>query len=509
LLFRNTLAQSTTTITSMIFSVILAPIMLSRLGLAAFGVWAVTGAFATYATVFDLGITRALGRFVALYDSSGEDRKLRECIGLGLIAVTIVGVVVIATAYLVAPLFASSLGVLDTADMRIVLLCSAGILTALLFKKVLNAVPHGLRRMVPPNVASTAGNVVNFALSVGILVVSSSLVDYALVNLLAAFLGIFGALASTLYVRRPLPVAWPSRETTREILGFSVNVQVPWIADMVNQQTDKIVIAFLIDVKVAAAFEIAGRVTNAVKAVGVLTTSAMVPTATAYIVERGRQAVPAFHLRYSRMSVALAFPLFVLVCVSAPALLFAWLGEVPDATEAVLIGLSVSHFFGLAAGVAGTLAMGAGRAGMLALTAALSAALNVVLTVALAPLFGTWGVLAATIVAIAVGAVAFLRNFHREFGVSTAAFLRAIGPPTALAVGAGVPLGVYTLAFADLGSQREAAVVLAAVVLVYGATYWVLASRLGYLPRRLTLSRARRPAPSRDEALAGTSGPTR
>jgi hypothetical protein len=118
-------------------------------------------------------------------------------------------------------------------------------------------------------------------------------------------------------------------------------------------------------------------------------------------------------------------------------------------------------------------------------------------------------VLAATIVAIAVGAVAFLRNFHREFGVSTAAFLRAIGPPTALAVGAGVPLGVYTLAFADLGSQREAAVVLAAVVLVYGATYWVLASRLGYLPRRLTLSRARRPAPSRDEALAGTSGPTR
>jgi O-antigen/teichoic acid export membrane protein len=62
LLFRNTLAQSTTTITSMIFSVILAPIMLSRLGLAAFGVWAVTGAFATYATVFDLGITRASSR---------------------------------------------------------------------------------------------------------------------------------------------------------------------------------------------------------------------------------------------------------------------------------------------------------------------------------------------------------------------------------------------------------------------------------------------------------------
>jgi O-antigen/teichoic acid export membrane protein len=509
LLFRNTLAQSTTTITSMIFSVILAPIMLSRLGLAAFGVWAVTGAFATYATVFDLGITRALGRYVALYDASGEERKLRECVGLGLLAVTIVGAVVLAAAYLVAPLFADSLGVLDTADMRIVLLCSAGILTSMLFKKVLNSVPHGLRRMVPPNVTSTAGNVVNFVFSVGILLVSSSLVDYALVNFLAAFLGIFGALASTLYVSRPLPVAWPSRETTREVLGFSIKVQVPWIADMVNQQTDKLVIAFLIDVKVAAAFEIAGRVTNAVKAVGVLTTSAMVPTATAYIVERGRQAVPAFHLRYSRMSVALAFPLFVVVCVSAPALLFAWLGEIPDTTEAVLIVLSVSHFFGLAAGVAVTLAMGAGRANMLALTAALSAALNVVLTVAFAPLFGTWGVLAATFVSIAFGAIAFLRNFHREFGIRGREFLAAIAPPTALAVGVGVPFGLYALAFMELDSRLQAAVMLAAVTLLYGAIYWVLASRLGYLPARLTLSRGRRAAPPRDEALVGTPEPTR
>ena len=492
MLFRNTLAQSTTTITGMIFSVILAPIMLSRLGLAAFGVWAVTGALATYAAVFDLGITRALARFVAYHDARGEDRRLRECIGLGLLVVTAVGACALAAAHVAAPLVSRSLGVLGTADMRNVMLCSAGIFSLLLYAKVLNAVPHGLRRMVPPNVSSTTANVVNFTFSVGVLIMSTSLVDYAVANLLATVVALLGALASSLYVRRPLPVALPSRETIREVLGYSVKVQVPWIADLVNQGTDKVVIAFLVDVRVAAAFEIAVRVTNAVKALGVLTTSAMVPTATHHIVKHGRASVPAFHLRYSRISVALAFPLFVLACVSAPALLLAWLGEVPGTTEAVLIVLSISHFFGLAAGVAVTLAMGAGQANMLALTAVLSAAVNILLTLALAPLFGTWGVLAGTFVAIAIGAVAFLRNFHREFQVPAADFARSIGPPAALALAVGIPFAVYDVLVDAPATRLAAAALLAATVLLYGLAYWFLASRLGFLPARLTLGRARR-----------------
>ena len=69
MLFRNTLAQSASLVAGYLFSFLLAPIMISRLGLDAFGVWAVTGAFATYAGLLDLGIGRSL---VALH------RRLRR-----------------------------------------------------------------------------------------------------------------------------------------------------------------------------------------------------------------------------------------------------------------------------------------------------------------------------------------------------------------------------------------------------------------------------------------------
>ena len=42
--------------------------------------------------VLDAGITRALARFIALYDTRDDPRAIRECVGLGLCAFTLIGV---------------------------------------------------------------------------------------------------------------------------------------------------------------------------------------------------------------------------------------------------------------------------------------------------------------------------------------------------------------------------------------------------------------------------------
>ncbi|MDP9377046.1 MAG: hypothetical protein M3P40_05660 [Actinomycetota bacterium] len=64
MILRNSVAQSGAMVTGYIFSFVLASIMLARLGLTLFGVWAFTGAIATYAAVMDLGIRRTVERFV-------------------------------------------------------------------------------------------------------------------------------------------------------------------------------------------------------------------------------------------------------------------------------------------------------------------------------------------------------------------------------------------------------------------------------------------------------------
>ncbi len=57
----------------------------------------------------------------------------------------------------------------------------------------------------------------------------------------------------------------PSKAIVSEVLAFSLKSQVAWIGDLVNNQTDKIIIGVLIDVRAAGAYEIANRVVIALK----------------------------------------------------------------------------------------------------------------------------------------------------------------------------------------------------------------------------------------------------
>jgi O-antigen/teichoic acid export membrane protein len=486
-LFRNTLAQSSSLVTAQLFSVILAPLMLGRLGLALFGVWAVTGALAKYAGLLDFGVTRALARFVALYHAGGDRRGVRECVGLGLLVVTAIGLVAAGAALLAAPLLTRQLGLLEVSEMRLVLMSSVGIFVAGAFSRVLAAIPIGIQRMVPPNVANVAGNVLNFAFSVASLALSPELTDYALANAAAEVLRVLLVLGSVLVVWSGSAVALPSLARTREILGYGVKSQVDWISELVNLQTDKIVIALLLGPAAAGVYEIAARVVLAVREVGVLTVSAMIPTATARLVEQGRESIPAFFRRYTLVTVSLAFPLFALSCIGAPFLLLAWLGQSPPDATLILVVLTVASFVNITSGVGSSIALAAGQAGLIAWTGTFSAVVNIVLTIALAPFFGLWGVLAGTVIAMSSAALLLMYRFHRSFDIPGRDYARAVLPPAALSLGLAAPFALFDLTLAPDPSTRPVALgLLAAVSVPYLAAYWLLAGRLGYLPARLT-----------------------
>jgi len=502
-LFRNTLAQSSSLITAQFFSVILAPLMIGRFGLALFGVWAVTGALAKYASLLDFGITRSLSRFVALYHARGDRRGVQECVGLGLLAATAVGMMAALAALLAAPLLTRELGVIDLSEMRIVLMSSVGIFVASAYSRVFAAIPIGMQRMVPPNVASVAGNVLNFGFSVGALAFSAELTDYAMANAAAEGLRVFLVVGSVFVVWSGRAVAIPALARSREILSYGLKTQIDWISELVNLQTDKIVIAIMFGPGVAGVYEIAARVVIAVRGVGVLTVSAMLPTATAQIVERGREGIPAFFRRYTLLTVSLAFPVFTLSCIGAPFLLLAWLGETPENADAILVVLTVASFVNITSGVGSSIVLAAGQAGLVAWTGTFSAVSNIILTVALAPLFGLWGVLAGTVIAMSSAALLLMYRFHRSFEIPGRDYARAVMPPTVLSLGLAVPFVLFDLFVAPEPSTRLAALaLLAAVSVPYATAYWLIASRLGYLPNRLTAPWLR-PRELAGEARAG------
>ncbi|HEY2636988.1 MAG TPA: oligosaccharide flippase family protein, partial [Solirubrobacteraceae bacterium] len=353
MVFRNTLAQSSQLLVSQLLSVILAPLLISRLGLEAFGVWAISGAVATYASLLDFGITRSLARFVALYDAQGNRRAVRECVAVGFAAVTVLGAVAVALALLTAPLVNDALGhPIGVGDMRTVLTSSAVLLWLNFYSLVCVGYATGLRRMIPPNVAGIFGSVCNFGASVAVLLADPHLTSYAMANAAAGVPALAGEIVAMVYVGGRHLVAIPNRERAREIVVFSAKNQVATVSDIVNFQTDKLVIAVAVGVRASAAYEIAARVAIAVRALGMLTLVALVPSATVEVVKRGRGAITQFYVHYTRRVLSVSVPVFALAALTAPYVLTAWIGETPDRAVAVLVGLSIAYMAWTTTGVA-------------------------------------------------------------------------------------------------------------------------------------------------------------
>jgi O-antigen/teichoic acid export membrane protein len=230
-----------------------------------------------------------------------------------------------------------------------------------------------------------------------------------------------------------------------------------------------------------------------VLSVGLLTLSAMIPTATADLVKRGKRVIFEYTERYTVRSLAIAFPLFGAVCVGAPYLLEAWLNEVPAHAVPVIGLLSLSFAINLTTGVAMTLIVADGHPGVVAQTAFLLVALNVGGTIAAAPIFGFWGVLVATVGAQIVVSAAFMVRFHRRYGLGYGPFLEAVARPAAVTLGVAVPFVLwYLIDGRPAGGRLVALFAVGATSGVYFVAVWLIESGMELLPERLRVGSIRR-----------------
>jgi len=493
-MFRNTLAQALELVVSTVTSLLLAPIMLSQLGLARFGVWSVVGALALYATLLDAGIARSLSRFVALHAARGDHRRVQECMGLGLLAVTAVGVVLVPVSWFGAPLLEpSTRGLLTLQETRLVLLGVAAIFVGQAYAGVIVSLPHGLQRMMAPNLATIAGTIVNFAVSVAVLLATDSLVVYAWANAASGVVTIALVLAVARAIWGRAVARPPSLGVVREVLGYSVRVQTTWVADLVTMSAGRVLVGLLVSVEAAGAFALGSSIATAIRQVGIITVSALVPTATHEIVHGGHEAVRRLFRRYAPLSLGLSMPVFALGALSAPFIVMAWLGESPPDTVAVLVALCVGFAANVMTGVPTSLWLADGHPGQVSTNAIITAAVSLALSLALAPVLGLWGVLLATVAALVALGVVLIAKFMRFYAVTLGDLRRAFLRPILLAVGVAAPLAPLVVVAAEHARDRPAALALgAAVAAAYGLPYWLLAERLQLLPEQLTRAGLRR-----------------
>ncbi len=484
-LVRNTVAQSAPLLLGYMFGLISAPVILSGLGIRQFGIWALTGGLAQYAALLNFGAGPAVSRFVAA--NHDDPDACGEYMAVGMISVTVVGGVLIAAAAVGGAPLAGAIHGISVSDMRAVLLSSACVLLASMLSTLAAAYPVGQRRMVAPNVGLVAGAVLSFVASIGSITLGGGLVEYAYANAGAGALSALIVIAFVLRVERSIPLTWPRWRTVTGFLRFSGNTQLVGWADLVNYQTDKVVIALAVGPSAAGAYELANRVATAARQVGVYSLSALLPTLASDLARFGMDRIRRRYRRLLTVTVSIGLPLLLLVAAIAPLLLMAWLSHVPRDATAVLAALSIAYIANVSSGVSYVVAAAAGAPGIAARAAAGTAVLNLALTAALAPLFGIWGVLAGTVMALSTGALAQVLMVHVRFSLSLADYRNAVLPT--LVAGTLLAAPIAAISYSGIVSDRGLAI---PAVLVVSAAYLLAYGRWAFRSGRVPETVARR-----------------
>jgi glycosyltransferase involved in cell wall biosynthesis/O-antigen/teichoic acid export membrane protein len=458
------------------------PYVVSQLGLHDFGVWAMTGAIAQYAALLDLGVSRAVNRYVALFHARGDADSDRAVVGICVSVILGLGAVFGTFAMLWPAVPETVLRTGDPAFTRYLLLCSVVILTCGLVARVLAGASFGRGRQVPANIGLAILGVSQVSGGVVALTLAPNLHSFALGTTIGAAIGLCAVLGAIVIDEGRITIGPPRAAMAREIIGFGMKSQALGAAEVVLFQSGKLIAGIVIGPAAAGAYELGIRLVQGVQAFGSAASVAITTHLTRAYATGGLAAVRSHYARLTRRNAAAAMFPPALLGATAFSAVPLWLGE----PRAGVVGVATALAFGIAVnvstGVCSATMFAIGRSGTIGATAVASSTMAVGLALPAALGFGFNGLVAAFAIWFVVGNVLGVWFLQSRFGVSMTVYLHAIAGPFAVALLAGAAAFPINLIAAphDRSSAIVPFVVSATVfcVIYIGAGWW-----LDYLPR--------------------------
>ncbi|UCC14679.1 MAG: flippase [Gammaproteobacteria bacterium] len=427
--------------------VFVTPIIIERVGLEAYGIWALVLATVGLLGLMDFGLATSAVKFIAerTGDADRDGRNRVMCalftVYTGISIALLLGVTV---ATLGGP-GESMFG--ETRGQAVLLLAVGGSVAAGLFLSLFRAALAGAGLMYLANVVE---------IMVTFLYVSLTLLflglDYGVPGLAAALLmsSSAGAISLAIIARlrieglRPRLTLMRWREV-KGLLSFSIWAFVANAAVLAILRMDPIIIKAFMPLSAVAVYAIAGRIAEYVLLLNKQFSNALMPLVSQAHGRGDEAVVERVLLDGSRYLMAIALPMLALLAFHAETLLLIWLGEDLRAATTPLRLLSVAVGFSIiqlnAANVLGM----TGRHRFVAITMGASAALNLVVTIALIPAYGLVGAATATLITAGVVEMGVILPVAcRHLGIKMRTFLHhalvpgMVGAVSATAVAAAL-----------------------------------------------------------------------
>lgn len=428
--FRNTLVTGVVGVLSLLLNFFVVAYAIRRLGADAYGIWVLVLSFSVssgYLSISDLGLQAGVVRFVADADGRGQRGRIGEVVSSALAVLG--GMALLAVAVLLAlsisaeHLFHVPVALHNDLRLLFMLLAAEAIfsLPGLAFVGLL----EGLQRYGWIRMVTLARQVLYTAAAVIVLATGRGVVAFGAVMVASS---VFAAAGYALVGRLLCPELRISPRLVRAaalrpLARFSAWVFVSRVNGVIWAQMDKVILAAFVGTSVLTGYDLAARIQNAASYPLSLTTSAVVPATANLRALESTTRLQALLIRGTRYTLALSLPVTIAAMILARPLIVGWVGSAYAGFAGPTQLFLTYQLVVCTATIPNTMLVGLGRVREVATYVTIAVVVNLVISVALAPVLGINGVIIGTLVGFGITAPLYIRLVLRELAMSLRDFL--------------------------------------------------------------------------------------
>jgi O-antigen/teichoic acid export membrane protein len=408
---------------------LLTPLILSKIGAAGYGTWAIFLAINGMTSLTDLGLVGTLSKFVAEYYARRDYVALNRLLntGLAVFGLLSLGIMLlfwVGSSPIIAALFHNSLvkgEYLQRLFRYFILAIGANVLIMLF-----SSVTAGVQRLDLTSLMTGFNTFCAAVLSAVLLLRGWGLSGLICGQVCAAILTLAGYL---LLMRKLVPQISlnPFRSDASEakrIFSFSLRLYFTQAAMAVHNHIEKLLLAFFVNVSAAGWYDIANDVALKIRGVISVVLGPVMPAASELGALKDNRRLVELYYRAQKYLAFVGVPTVCYVAAASGRFVHLWIGPRFKMLAVPLAVLVIVNFFNLITGPGFLILLGNGdlRPGMQ------SAVLGIILNISLSPLliykFGFPGAVVGTAISLVIAAAYFLYLFHTKTGNPVGRMLR-------------------------------------------------------------------------------------
>jgi O-antigen/teichoic acid export membrane protein len=429
-IIKNTVFNALGRFWGILVTVCLTPYILGHIGIERYGVWAIVGVLTGYFSLLDFGMGTSFVKYISEYYAKKDYEGINQVVCTGVVFYFVFGALILPLAFMIMNPLLVLFGIPRESYSEAFFVFQVGIAMFAVSSifSAFQAIQGGLQRMdvsskiaIGVSVPTVLGTIYVLENGYGLrgLILNNAVIltVTSVVNIVIGF---------RIFPELKFSPALFSGEMLKKLFAFGFKLQFAKISDVIVFQTDRLLIAYFLNVSAAGFYQLGSSITQQMRLLPLLLVSAILPAASDMDAKREDGMLKKLYLKGLKYLTLVSIPLAFFTIASAQLIMLVWVGPGYEKSAWIIQVLAVGYLANVLAGVGVAVGSAIGRPEFQMRAAIISGVSNLVLSVVLVVIMGFMGVAVATAVSLILGPVYFFIKLHGQLRLSSKKIIREI-----------------------------------------------------------------------------------